>query len=73
MLKSHFFTLSIGGAGAKEVATRLNAVGRTTKKGKPWDTSTVLRTLENDLYFGKVYHKGNVYEGKHEAILDDAT
>ena len=67
------FTLYIGGAGAKEVATRLNAAGHTTKKDKPWDASTVLRTLENDLYIGKVYHKGNVYEGKHDAILDEAT
>ena len=35
LLKSRVFTLWVVGAGAKKVATRRNAVGHTTKKGKP--------------------------------------
>ena len=33
---------------------------------------TVGRILANPLYLGKVRHKGEVFDGRHEAIVDEA-
>ena len=48
---------------------------RTTKKGKligdkPFDKCTLYNHLTNPIYIGKITHKGDVYEGEHEAIID---
>ncbi|MGD9547791.1 MAG: recombinase family protein [Candidatus Krumholzibacteriia bacterium] len=46
----------------------------TTKKGKvhlggPFSKSTLARHLANVTYLGKVNHKGQVFDGEHEAIV----
>ena len=48
----------------------------TTKKGKqrggrPFDKSTLFRLLTNVVYLGKVRYRDEVYEGEHEAIVDE--
>ncbi|MBZ5611996.1 MAG: recombinase family protein [Acidobacteriia bacterium] len=38
--------------------------------GKPITKNLLYRTLTNPLYVGKVRHKGKIYDGEHEAIVD---
>jgi hypothetical protein len=47
----------------------------TTRKGKlhvgrPFDRAALVRLLSNVLYVGEVNHKGKVYAGEHEAIVN---
>jgi site-specific DNA recombinase len=61
----------------------LNARGWRTKRcstktgkhtgGLRWDKGSVHRQLTNQVYIGKVDFQGQIYEGEHEAIIDEAT
>jgi site-specific DNA recombinase len=51
----------------------LNAAGRHTKRGKPFDKIVVYKLLNNPTYAGRVTHKQAVYEGEHEAVIDRDT
>lgn len=65
---------------ALRVAGELNMKGITTKswmtkkgvfrEGRAWDKSHIYRMLHNRTYIGEVVHKGSVYPGEHEAIID---
>ncbi|MEK6676884.1 MAG: recombinase family protein [Planctomycetota bacterium] len=49
----------------------------TTRKGtqcggRPFDKVTLFRLLTNPAYLGKVRHRENLYEGEHDAIVDEA-
>jgi site-specific DNA recombinase len=49
----------------------------TTKEGKPqgghgFDKSQLFNLLTNVAYLGKVKHKGDAFDGQHEAIVDEA-
>ena len=58
----------------------LNAQGHTTKawvtkrgkrrEGRRWNKGHLYRLLNNRKYLGEVAHKGEVYPGEHEAIID---
>ena len=50
----------------------MNAKGWRTRVGNPWVAQTVRKTLVQHVYVGKVFYKGEVYEGEHEAIVDEA-
>lgn len=39
---------------------------------RPYSRGHLYRILSNQLYIGKVVHKGNIYEGQHPAIIDIA-
>ena len=54
------------------VAREMNAKGWKTRVGNPWVAQTVRKTLVQHVYVGKVFYKGEVYEGEHEAIVDEA-
>jgi len=64
-----------------EVMRQLDARGWRTKswttkegklrKGRPWTKWRLHRLLTNMVYLGKVPFRGRVYEGEHEAIIDD--
>jgi site-specific DNA recombinase len=41
--------------------------------GKPFIKKSVYMLLTNPLYTGFVSHKGKLYEGEHEALVDEAT
>jgi len=43
----------------------------TTRSGKNFAKGHLYRILENKTYIGKIEHKNNVYEGLHEAIVDE--
>jgi site-specific DNA recombinase len=50
----------------------------TTKKGierggAPFDKTSLYRLLTNVTYTGRVNHKGTIYQGEHEGIVDEAT
>lgn len=38
-------------------------------KGAPFTKTTLYRILKNPTYIGKTPHKGNVYDGEHDAII----
>ena len=56
-----------------EIAHALNKAGIKTKKGSLFSPQHVQRILKNPYYKGCVTHKGNVYPGEHEAIIDEET
>jgi site-specific DNA recombinase len=41
--------------------------------GRPFDKTALRRLLTNPAYSGKVAHRGEVYDGAHEAIIDHET
>jgi len=41
----------------------------TSKGGGPFDRGSLYALLTNPLYIGKVKHKGDVFDGEHEAIV----
>lgn len=60
------------------VAEELNRRGWTTKGvgtlgGKPWTKTRVHQVLTNMTCTGRVEHRGQIYPGEHDAILDEAT
>jgi DNA invertase Pin-like site-specific DNA recombinase len=52
------------------VTRELQAGGKLTKRGRPFDKGIVYRLLENRVYVGEAVHKGASYPGEHEAIVD---
>ena len=64
----------------QDLADHLNAQGYTTKVqqrasgphkgGCPFRRGTLYHLLSNPIYLGKIVHKGQVYSGEHEAIVD---
>jgi len=57
----------------KQIAIELNARGCKTKRGRPWNKGNLHHILRSCVYAGKVSHKGEVFEGEHEAIVDQET
>ncbi|MCB9850826.1 MAG: recombinase family protein [Phycisphaerales bacterium] len=61
---------------------RLDALGWRTKSwttskgkkrgGRPFDKGVIYHMLTNVLYIGKVRYKDQVFEGEHDAIIDEA-
>jgi site-specific DNA recombinase len=43
----------------------------TRHEGARWDKARLIRHLTNMTYTGKILHKGEVFEGEHEAIIDE--
>lgn len=41
--------------------------------GKPFSRGHLYALLANPLYIGKIRHQGALYQGQHEAIVDDGT
>jgi site-specific DNA recombinase len=63
------------------LAKELNKKGHTTKKrvlksgktqgGQPFNKGSLAKILHNVTYIGKVAHKGSVYDGMHEGIIEE--
>ncbi len=45
---------------------------RTRWGGKPFAVGALYHMLANEVYIGMAVHKGKVYPGEHDAIIDDA-
>lgn len=54
------------------IADIMNEKGYRTKYGE-WKGQTLRKLIPNPIYIGKIQHKDSVYEGLHDAILDEAT
>ena len=72
-LVRHVFERFLQVGSATKLVQELNAAGHRTKRGKPFDKGVVYKLLNNPTYAGRVTHKGAVYEGEHDAIVDRAT
>jgi len=46
------------------------ASGKRANGGRPFSRGILYLILQNCLYRGRVAHKGNRYDGQHEAIID---
>ncbi|WP_369026950.1 recombinase family protein [Qipengyuania sp. RANM35] len=54
------------------VPERVTATGRRLG-GRPFTRGQIYKILSNPIYIGKIGHKGEIYEGQHEAIIDMET
>ena len=56
---------------AEGYRTRLRKVADRMVGGIPFESGTVCHLLSSPVYIGKVAHKGELYDGEHQAIIDD--
>lgn len=76
------FQLYLEHEGLVDLAQELNCRGWRSKRwtsargkvhgGRPYSKSILLRMLRNFVYIGKVDYEGAVYQGEHEAIIDES-
>ncbi|GIX16210.1 MAG: hypothetical protein KatS3mg119_0396 [Rhodothalassiaceae bacterium] len=72
-LVRHIFERFIQLGSVTLVVHELQAEGRLTKRGKPFDKGIVYKLINNRVYVGEAVHKGASYPGEHEAIVDRDT
>ena len=53
------------------VSQELAKYGFVDSKGKPYTVKRIEDILKNPVYIGKVIHKDEIYDGKHEPIISD--
>ncbi|MCL2171476.1 MAG: recombinase family protein [Defluviitaleaceae bacterium] len=53
------------------VAAKLNDMGISKRKAYGWYSRDIKRMLTNSTYIGFVNYAGNVYNGKHDSIVDN--
>jgi site-specific DNA recombinase len=58
---------------ATKLVQELNAAGHRTRRGRPFDKTVLYQLINNRTYVGEVSHKGAVYPGAHEALIDRET
>lgn len=71
-----FRTYANGDVSISALTDLLKERGLTSRKtqryeGKPLSNSQVHRMLSNPYYIGKIRHRGVIYDGAHEALIDD--
>jgi hypothetical protein len=66
------FDLFLETRSGTETARQLRAEGRTSKTGRPLNKGDVYKLLNNRTYVGEAAHKGKVYPGEHQPIIDRA-
>ena len=54
------------------VPKRMTGTGRDLG-GKPFTRGQIYKILSNPIYIGKVCHKGEIYDGQHDGIVDRET
>jgi DNA invertase Pin-like site-specific DNA recombinase len=74
------FKLYLEVGGVRRLKQRADAIGLTTKRrrlrdgrmhgGKSFSRGNLYLLLSNPIYIGKVVHRGDVYPGRHQAIVD---
>jgi site-specific DNA recombinase len=52
------------------ISKRREAAGKFVSGGRPFSRGILYHILQNQLYRGQITHKGNIYPGQHEAIVD---
>ncbi len=69
-LVRHIFERFIRLGSVTMLVRELQAQGRRTKRGKPFDKGIVYKLINNRVYVGEAVHKGESYPGEHQAIVD---
>lgn len=57
VVKLIFELYANGDMGANKIANELNRMGKVTYSGKPWESSTVLNIIKNEVYIGRLQWK----------------
>ncbi|MBV9152690.1 MAG: recombinase family protein, partial [Alphaproteobacteria bacterium] len=63
----------------KEAADRLGLVTKrrivkgAAQGGKPFSRGHLYKLLSNPIYLGRIAHKGQLYDGRHDALIEQAT
>ena len=68
-LVREIYNLFLSGVSFNQIRVRMK------KKSdlRVWDIKTITRIITNPVYVGKICFSHEVYDGQHEAIIDDAT
>jgi site-specific DNA recombinase len=73
---NRMFQMADAGTSQRRIARILDDEGIPTANGRRWQQSTVAQHLGNPLYIGKIRRRVDgrweVYDGQHEAIVDEA-
>ncbi len=57
---------------AEGILTKVQVLSSTGHRGGiPFGRGSLFHLLKNPIYRGKIVHKGQVYDGQHEAIVDE--
>jgi site-specific DNA recombinase len=77
------FRLYLKHGNVRKVKTEADQLGLMTKirqtgnsrmgGGRPLSRGHIYRILQNPIYLGRIAHKGNTYEGQHDAIINIGT
>lgn len=65
------FDMYIDGMGMDTISKKLNESGYKSKQGTIFRTSKIRSYLNNHMYAGLIPHKGDVFNGEHDPILDE--
>lgn len=66
------FEMYMGGYGYQSIANWLQENNVPTIHGAKWASNTARGMLMNPVYIGKIVHLGKIYNGKHEAIIEES-
>jgi site-specific DNA recombinase len=72
-LVGHIFARFLQVGSATKLVQELSAAGHRTRRGRPFDKTVLYKLINNRTYVGEVSHKGAVYPGAHEALVDRET
>jgi site-specific DNA recombinase len=61
------------GYGCSKISSILNETNTLSPVHNIWSFYTVNRIIKNPKYAGYIYYDGNIYEGKHDPIIDKET
>jgi site-specific DNA recombinase len=77
-----FFALYLEHGCVRRVKEEADRLGLRTKRrivkgvaqgGKPFSRGHIYKLLSNPIYIGRIAHKGQLYDGRHDALIDQAT
>jgi DNA invertase Pin-like site-specific DNA recombinase len=60
----------VAGQSMTRIARDLREAGVRTKRGAVWRQAQISKIVRNPVYVGKVGHKGELFDGTHEPILE---
>ncbi|WP_229773719.1 recombinase family protein [Iodidimonas muriae] len=69
-LVRHIFERFLSLGSVTLLVREMQAEGRCTKRGRPFDKGIVYKLLNNRVYVGEAVHKGTSYPGEHDGIVE---
>jgi site-specific DNA recombinase len=55
------------------LCTKRRIVKGVAQGGKPFSRGHIYKLLSNPIYIGRIAHKGQLYDGRHDALIDQET